>query len=251
MTESRTESAVDGCEREIRRWIVGGSIPPGDRLPPERALAAQLGVNRTTLRSALTRLATARLLRVRQGSGYVVQDFRKVAGLDLLPDIASSEAVPLAHIAAELLGVRRALVRMALEEIAERGAPSNPDQVAQAVERFGNLVEASAATEELAVADHEIAAALLSCIRSPVLALSLNPTLLAVRTTPALCEAFYHDPHDHLVVAWMLARWVERPSEAALPALLARIERRDQAVVTFLSGEPADAAPVMEVDSAE
>jgi GntR family transcriptional repressor for pyruvate dehydrogenase complex len=37
----------------LRRIIHLGEIPPGAKLPPERQLAAQLGVSRTTLREAL------------------------------------------------------------------------------------------------------------------------------------------------------------------------------------------------------
>ncbi|PZM96157.1 MAG: PLP-dependent aminotransferase family protein, partial [Actinobacteria bacterium] len=34
--------------RQIRDQIRSGELPPGTRLPPERRLAAMLGVNRTT-----------------------------------------------------------------------------------------------------------------------------------------------------------------------------------------------------------
>src|SRR6266436_5989224 len=46
----------------IRRAIHIGTYVPGDRLPPERTLAEQLGVSRTTVREAI---------RVLEGQGYV------------------------------------------------------------------------------------------------------------------------------------------------------------------------------------
>ena len=48
------------------------SAPAGTGLPPERELAARLGVSRTTLRIAVDRLALLGYLRVRHGSGSVV-----------------------------------------------------------------------------------------------------------------------------------------------------------------------------------
>ena len=77
-------SAVDACADALRRAIVGGDLAVGARLPPERTLAGQFGINRVTVRSALARLARERLLTVRQGSGYVVQDYRRHAGPDLI-----------------------------------------------------------------------------------------------------------------------------------------------------------------------
>ncbi len=59
---------------QIRALINGGEFTPGDRLPPERDLAKQLGVSRPSLREALIALEMETLLDVRVGSGiYVTQ----------------------------------------------------------------------------------------------------------------------------------------------------------------------------------
>ncbi|CAM3129230.1 GntR family transcriptional regulator [Mycobacterium intermedium] len=54
--------------------ILDGVFPPGSTLPPERELAEQLGVNRTSLRQGLARLQQMGMIEVRQGSGSVVCD---------------------------------------------------------------------------------------------------------------------------------------------------------------------------------
>lgn len=54
--------------------ILDGKFPPGTTLPPERELADQLGVNRTSLRQGLARLQQMGLIEVRQGSGSMVRD---------------------------------------------------------------------------------------------------------------------------------------------------------------------------------
>lgn len=54
--------------------ILDGAFPPGSALPPERELADQLGVNRTSLRQGLARLQQMGLIEARHGSGNVVAD---------------------------------------------------------------------------------------------------------------------------------------------------------------------------------
>jgi GntR family transcriptional repressor for pyruvate dehydrogenase complex len=56
--------------------IASGALKPGDRLPPERELAQQLNVGRTTVREALKLLTLGGLLEARRGDGtYVRQEF--------------------------------------------------------------------------------------------------------------------------------------------------------------------------------
>jgi len=52
--------------------IVGGQLPEGARLPPERQLAAELKVSRATLREALSTLETLGLVRVEPSRGAFV-----------------------------------------------------------------------------------------------------------------------------------------------------------------------------------
>jgi GntR family transcriptional repressor for pyruvate dehydrogenase complex len=54
--------------------ILDGAFEPGSLLPPERELAEQLGVNRTSLRQGLARLQQMGLIDTRHGSGNVVRD---------------------------------------------------------------------------------------------------------------------------------------------------------------------------------
>jgi DNA-binding FadR family transcriptional regulator len=60
-------------------------MQPGETLPSERRLAEVLGVSRPAVREALKRLTEAGLVEVRQGEATTVRDFRRHAGLDLLP----------------------------------------------------------------------------------------------------------------------------------------------------------------------
>src|SRR5512135_627319 len=115
------EPAHQACEHALRRAILRGELAVGERLPPERELAAQFGVSRLTLRAALATLDAAGLISVRHGSGYVVRDFVRDGGPDLLPGLAdlASERGDLPPIAADLLRVRRHLAHAALERLVE------------------------------------------------------------------------------------------------------------------------------------
>jgi DNA-binding FadR family transcriptional regulator len=62
-----TPPAGEVLADRIMAAIALGEFTPGQRLPAERELAAQLGVSRTTVRDALSRVVAAGLLEVRRG----------------------------------------------------------------------------------------------------------------------------------------------------------------------------------------
>ncbi|MHC9296025.1 FadR/GntR family transcriptional regulator [Mycobacterium sp. LTG2003] len=70
---------------QIISEVLSGEMQPGESLPSERKLAEVLGVSRPAVREAIKRLTAAGLVEVRQGDATTVRDFRRHAGLDLLP----------------------------------------------------------------------------------------------------------------------------------------------------------------------
>ncbi|GGJ82071.1 FadR/GntR family transcriptional regulator [Deinococcus aquiradiocola] len=78
---------VDHVLQELRQAITSGGLAPGDRLPPERDLAAQFGVGRSSVREALSVLQMSGLLDVRHGQGTYVLHVPPPA--DLAPDAAT------------------------------------------------------------------------------------------------------------------------------------------------------------------
>jgi len=62
--------------KRLLNLLSSGVLKPGDKLPPERELAAQLNVGRTTVREALKLLTLSGLLEARRGDGtYVRHEF--------------------------------------------------------------------------------------------------------------------------------------------------------------------------------
>ena len=77
---------------ELTRLIRERDFQPGDRLPPERELAQQLGVSRPSLREAMIALETAGVVEVRTGSGTYVRSV--VDETFRLPWVQQQQAIP-------------------------------------------------------------------------------------------------------------------------------------------------------------
>lgn len=77
MTRSRrrdTRSLPTQLADELRERIASGEWPTRTRLPSEQELAADYGVSRPTMRSALRRLQESGIVRVRHGAGTFVTE---------------------------------------------------------------------------------------------------------------------------------------------------------------------------------
>lgn len=75
----------------LKQRILSGSYAPGDKLPPEPALARELDVHRFTVREALTKLEQLRLVQRRPGAGTLVLDYSQHASVDVIEYLVLSE----------------------------------------------------------------------------------------------------------------------------------------------------------------
>lgn len=81
----RRSSVADAVFDQLAQGVLSGELKAGEALPGERALTEALGVNRQAVREALGRLAEAGLVDIRHGGRTRVRDYRRGAGLELLP----------------------------------------------------------------------------------------------------------------------------------------------------------------------
>jgi GntR family transcriptional repressor for pyruvate dehydrogenase complex len=65
-----SESAIE----QIREFIIANKMQPGDRLPSEKEMIAQLGVGRVSIREALRMLEITGIVEVRPGRGVFVKE---------------------------------------------------------------------------------------------------------------------------------------------------------------------------------
>lgn len=97
-----TQHAID----RIKALIAGGTLKPGDRLPTERELAADLGVSRSSMREAIRALTTLGVLEARHGAGVYVTALRPG---DLLETFSVLAEISQGETLIEVLQVRRML----------------------------------------------------------------------------------------------------------------------------------------------
>lgn len=138
-------SVPEDVFEQILAEVLSGEMQPGESLPSERRLAEVLGVSRPAIREALKRVAAAGLVEVRQGDATTVRDFRRHAGLDLLPrlllrgnelDLSVVRSILEARLhngpkAAELAAARRAPDLAARLDDAIRDLENDADPVEQ------------------------------------------------------------------------------------------------------------------------
>jgi GntR family transcriptional repressor for pyruvate dehydrogenase complex len=89
----RTRSLSEQVFEQLAAEVITGRYAPGTYLPAERALTGVFDVNRHVVREALKRLEQVGLVKVSQGGGTKVLDFKRQAGLDLLALMAEHSRV--------------------------------------------------------------------------------------------------------------------------------------------------------------
>ncbi len=117
-------SVPDEVFDQVLSEVVEGGLEPGEALPSERRLAEVLGVSRPAVREALQRMAQTRLLEVRHGGATTVRDFRRAAGLDLLPRLLVRRGALDLGVARSVLEARLAVGPAVAGLAAQRGGPA-------------------------------------------------------------------------------------------------------------------------------
>jgi GntR family transcriptional repressor for pyruvate dehydrogenase complex len=114
---------------QIISEVLSGDLRPGEALPSERRLAEVLGVSRPAVREALKRLSSAGLIDVRQGDATTVRDYRRTAGLDLLPRLLMHGGAPDLAVVRSILETRLHNGPKVAELAAQRRPGDLPDRL--------------------------------------------------------------------------------------------------------------------------
>ncbi len=150
------EEVVD----RLREFIDVQELRPGDRLMPERELAEQLGVSRTSVRQALTALKVLGIVDIRRGDGvYLVRTEELIPGLAL--EVLESEADhPM------IWEVREAVETQAARLAARRRTDADLERMDAALDA---MAESVAAGGEGVVGDRHFHEAILRAAHNPML----------------------------------------------------------------------------------
>lgn len=221
---------------QIKAMIAEGLLEPGQRLPTERDLAAQLGISRSSMREAIRALTVLGVLEARHGSGIYVTQLEAGDLLETFGVVADLSRGPRL---VELLEVRRVLESTATALAAAR---ITDDQLA-VVE--GHLAAMNATDDPEEILAHDLA------FHRAINAAAGNDTMAAIleglssRTFRARVwrgyqqeDAFERTRREHARIHGALA---SRDPEAARAAAAAHVGEVEQWLRGQLGSGPAGA----------
>ncbi|KUL69069.1 MULTISPECIES: FadR/GntR family transcriptional regulator [unclassified Streptomyces] len=215
------ETVVDVLEQRLRERILAGRHPAGSYLPPERELADEYGVNRTTLKHAFGRLVHAGLLETRHGVGTRVRDFLRLGGADLLPMLVRHSPDWIG----EIFEVRRSIGALISERAASRATDA---QIAELRRLVAAVAEADGG-EDAQLADAEVHRALARATGNRVYVLLTNTLFNAYLPVRSALVGPFQDAraaHDRLApVVEAVAARDETAARTAAGAYLSTTER--------------------------
>ena len=150
--------------------VLSGRYGPGEKLPTQRRLAADLGANMGPVREALKRLEQLRLLESRQGDAMRVTDWRAEGGLDVIAHVLVRSG-ELDHEALD--GVMEARASM-LSEAARLAAERRTDDQAARLRDIAEAIAAAEAPDAAQALDFAFFAELVEASQNMVFRLLMN-----------------------------------------------------------------------------
>ena len=147
----------------VRSLIERGELRPGDRLPPERELAVQLGVSRPSVRAGLRSLAAIGVLQTRHGAGTFITDGPPTLGSEPLSFLAALHGFT----RDEMFEARRALEVGVAGLSAER---ATDDQIATIAEEVTGMFASLDDAQTFLIHDIRFHRAVAAASGNPILA---------------------------------------------------------------------------------
>jgi GntR family transcriptional repressor for pyruvate dehydrogenase complex len=120
--------------------VLSGRYAPGEALPRQRDLAAELGVTLGSVREGLKRLEQMGLVDVRHGDATRVGDWRERGRLDVLEHLGPA-------VLADILEARSLMLREMAGLAAARRAPAQTRRLAEIAGQLAEVGERRAAAE--------------------------------------------------------------------------------------------------------
>src|SRR5919199_4160746 len=122
--------------------ILSGRYEPGEKLPTQRALAAELEVNMASVREAVKRLEQLGLVEVRHGDAMRVTDWRASGGLDVIAHVLFAAGGLDRTTLADVMEARRLMLSESARLAAERRDAAQAGRLEELAERLGSKPDA-------------------------------------------------------------------------------------------------------------
>ena len=223
----------DSVAAQLEHLIHNGEYPVGSRLPPERELAEQFGVGRSTMREALSVLQTAGMLRIEHGVGvFVASTSNQTAAAKLL--MVEDYTIP------ELFEVRVALEAEAAANAAKRITPA---EVAALQDVLGRAEDARLSNDEFIALDAELHRSIIAATKNKLLQqlfADVEPLFVTYSRQVIELDGRRGDAHSgHREIVAAIAARKPREARAAIHRHLRAVERD---IVNYLGRvRPSDA----------
>ncbi len=133
----------DEVFEQLLAAVLAGDYAPDEKLPTQRALAADLGVTMGSLREALKRLEQMGLVEARQGDAMRVRDWRDYGGLDVIAHLAVKAGVLDFGLLEDFFDARGLMLR----ELAVLAANSRTDEQAGRLEGLAAALSEADSTD--------------------------------------------------------------------------------------------------------
>ena len=127
---ARVQNSSERVFTDLLEAVVAGRYAPGEKLPRQRELAADLGVTLQPLREALKRLEQVGVVEARHGDATRVRDWRAHGTLDVLAHLGPA-------VLGDLLEARSLMLREMAGLAAERRDEARGRAIAALAGRFG------------------------------------------------------------------------------------------------------------------
>ena len=233
MAAPLTEAAME----RVRSLIMSGRLQPGERLPAEAELSAELGVSRSSLREAVRGLVTAGVLDVRRGDGTYVTSLTPdllLTGVGAAVELMQDDSI------LDLLESRRVIEPRVTALAALRATPEQRREMESHVETMATATS----HEELIHHDAAFHAAVARASQNAVLASILTGISRGTVRTRAWRGIIVADAHQRTLEehrAILAAIRIQDPDLAAAAALVhvASVERWLQMMLAAGAEPPA------------
>ncbi|UCD80434.1 MAG: FadR family transcriptional regulator [Desulfobacterales bacterium] len=146
----KTNKKSDEVYNQLFSLISSGKLSPGDKIPSERELAAELRISRQSIREALNRAEVMGLIKVRQGEGSFILSSVKGALKPPLTLIIEQEAARIF----EFLEIRKLVEGWCAEKAALQATGEDLQSMRQILSKMKKVASKDKQWEELDLALH-------------------------------------------------------------------------------------------------
>jgi len=172
--------------------ILSGQVKPGDKLPTQRALAAEMGLNMAPVREAIKRVEQLNLIEVRHGDAMRVLDWRRHGGLDVAAHLFFRAGALDQATFESMLEARRLFLVGGAWLAAERRS----DEQVESLDAIAGELESSPDVATAQRLDFDFYSCLVEASGNLVFTLVMNSIRTLSVEYPALFEPVVHRPEE-------------------------------------------------------